>query len=88
MRHRGKDHGHNENAALPAGAALAAEPEATASKPDEPVTNDNVSAGDVITTPVSDLNLKKRKVPQLLQAAEQQPYALTGLDSCQALATS
>ena len=79
-------------AALPAGTALAAEPEATAAKPDEPVhrpvTSDNVSAGDVITTPVSDLNLKKKKVPQLLQTAEQQPYALTGLNSCQALATS
>lgn len=56
-------------------------------KKDEPapVTQKDVSAGDVATTPLSDLNLKKGEIPPLLIAAEEKPYDLTGMTGCSRL---
>lgn len=70
-----------------AAAPLAAEP-GVPDKPEAPVTDKDISARDVVTTPVSDLNLKKDEIPALLIAAEQRPYALRGLDSCRQLASA
>lgn len=72
--------------ALAAAPAAARAPEAA--KPGEPVTTRDVSAGDVVATPASDLNLKKGEIPPLLIAAQAQPYALTGLKSCARLAAA
>jgi hypothetical protein len=52
-------------------------------KPDKPVANKDVSATDVVTTPATDLNIKKTEIPLLLVDAEQRPYALRGLNTCQ-----
>jgi hypothetical protein len=77
--------------ALTAAAPLAAEPgvpdkPAASDKPDSPITDKDISARDVVTTPASDLNLKKDEIPVLLTAAEQRPYTLRGLDNCRQLA--
>lgn len=50
-----------------------------------PITDKTVTAVDVIATPVSDLNLKKDKIPDVLLAAQAQPYDLSGLGSCKRL---
>lgn len=74
----------------PVAAAPAAPPppppaaEAEKSKGDDPkpVTERPVTAGDVIATPVSDLNLKKTDIPPLLISAQGDPYSLAGLKRC------
>ena len=45
----------------------------------------NVTAGDVVTTPLSDLNLKKNEIPPILLAARERPYDLTGVRTCKAI---
>lgn len=45
----------------------------------------NVTAEDVVTKPLADLNLKKQAIPPILQAAREQPYDLAGLRSCRAI---
>ena len=45
----------------------------------------NVTAGEVMTTPLSELNLKKNEIPPILIAAREQPYDLTGLKACRAI---
>lgn len=45
----------------------------------------NVTAGDVATTPLSDLNLKKEEIPPILLAAREATYDLGGLRSCRAI---
>lgn len=45
----------------------------------------NVKAVDVVTKPLSDLNLKKDEVPPILLAAREKPYDLVGLRSCRAI---
>lgn len=79
-------------ALLPAPVALAqtgvskAAPAPPASPaPEKPITDQPVTAGDVVTTPVSDLNLKKQEIPALLIAAQSRPYDLAGLRSCRPL---
>ncbi len=47
----------------------------------------NVKALDVMTKPLSDLNLKKNQVPPILLAARADPYSLAGLRACKALQT-
>ena len=64
--------------------AIAAEPD----EPDKPVTQKDVTAKDVVTTPATDLNLTKDEIPALLTAAEQRPYTLRGLDTCRQLAAA
>lgn len=51
----------------------------------KPVTESDVSAGDVATTPLSDLNLKKGEIPPLLIAAQDRPYDLSGMTRCSRL---
>lgn len=57
-------------------------------EPDKPVTDSDVNAGDVATTPLSDLGLKKGEIPTLLIAAQTRPYDLTGMTRCSALTAS
>lgn len=51
-------------------------------QPDKPVTERSPNMGDAVTTPVSDLNLKKGEIPPLLIAAQERPYHLGGIDRC------
>lgn len=44
-------------------------------------------ATEVAKTPLRDLNIDARDIPEVLQTAARDPYALTGLDSCNALVT-
>jgi hypothetical protein len=44
--------------------------------------NHSPSAGDVATTPLRVVNLKKTKIPPVLQRAADAPYTLAGLNSC------
>lgn len=44
-------------------------------------------ATEVAKTPLRDLNIDARDIPEVLQAAVSAPYAITGLDSCNALVT-
>jgi hypothetical protein len=44
----------------------------------KPITSNNPSAVDVAATPAEDLNLRKRKIPPVLTAAEAHPYAIPG----------
>jgi len=48
----------------------------------------NVTGKDVVTTPLSDINVKKKAVPELLQAAIERPYSLAGLRSCPRIQTA
>ena len=61
---------------------------ANAPEPDKPVTESDVSASDVATTPLSDLNLKKGEIPALLLTAQDRPYDLTALNRCSSLAAN
>ncbi len=56
--------------------------------PARPVTDESVSAVDVIATPASDLNLKKTDIPALLIAAQADPYSLAGLRRCSDIASA
>jgi hypothetical protein len=53
--------------------------------PQEPVTNRDVTAVDVATTPITDLGLRKGEIPQVLLAAQANPYDLTGMTACAAI---
>ncbi len=74
--------------AVTAALAMFAAMPALSAEPDKPVTKKDVTAGDVVATPVTDLNLRKGEVPPLLIAAGQRPYALSGLGGCQQLAAA
>lgn len=47
-----------------------------------PVVKRDVDAMDVATTPITDLNLRKDEIPQLLIDAQVRPYDLNGLTRC------
>ena len=47
-----------------------------------------VTAVDVLATPAGDLNLRKGKIPALLDAAVADPYSLAGLNTCAQLSTA
>ncbi len=49
---------------------------------DNVVTDESVSARDVATTPIKDLNLDKDEIPALLIAAQQDPYGTAELRTC------
>lgn len=66
--------------ALLAGLALCAAPAAAQVMP-EP------DAGEVARTPLRDLNIAPRDIPEVLLTAERDPYAANGLDSCDAIVT-
>jgi hypothetical protein len=61
----------------------AAEPDKA---PDKPITQQDVGAKDVALTPLSDLNLKKGEIPQILLDAQDDPYDLGGLARCPQIA--
>ncbi len=44
--------------------------------------NKSPTAGDVAETPLRDVNLKKTKIPPVLERAVAAPYTLAGLNSC------
>ncbi len=69
-------------ALLVAAAASAASPNSFAQTVVAPP---NVTAGDVVTTPLSQLNLKKNEIPPILLTAREEPYDLNGLRSCRAI---
>lgn len=53
-----------------------------AKEPEKPVTDREPTIVDAVTTPASDLNLKKDTIPPLLLAAQERPYGLAGLRRC------
>jgi hypothetical protein len=65
-----------------------AQPSDKGQTPDKPVTNRDVGAKEVVETPATDLNIKKDQIPLLLVAAQQRPYTLSGLGTCQRLAAA
>jgi hypothetical protein len=73
-------------AALSALAFTAAPALAQPDQPARPVTERDPDAVDVAATPMSDLNLRKDEIPQLLIDAQAKPYDLNGLGKCSQLA--
>lgn len=65
--------------------AKAAEP---AKEPDKPITQQDVGAKDVAMTPLSDLNLRKGEIPQLLLDAQENPYTLARMSRCPQIAAA
>lgn len=63
-------------------------PAPTASPAPKPVTQKEPTAEDVATTPLSDLNIKKDKIPPVLLSAHDHPYASPGTTSCARLSAS
>jgi len=59
-----------------------------AGEPANRVAQKDLSAKDVVATPVTDLNLKRDEIPTLLTAALQDPYSLRGLGSCRRLVSA
>jgi hypothetical protein len=59
-----------------------------AKEPDKPITQQDVGATDVALTPLSDLNLRKGEIPQLLIDAQDDPYTLAGLNRCPQIAAA
>lgn len=45
----------------------------------------NVTAGDVVATPLDNLNLRKEDIPPILIAAREDTYNLAGLRTCRAI---
>jgi hypothetical protein len=45
----------------------------------------NVTAGDVVATPLANLNLRKEDIPSILIAARDDTYGLAGLRTCRAI---
>ncbi|MDP5102528.1 MAG: hypothetical protein NWP98_01220, partial [Erythrobacter sp.] len=64
--------------ALLAGMAILAAPAAAQVVPDP-------DAMEVAKTPLRDLNIDARDIPEVLLASARDPYALTGLDTCDAI---
>lgn len=78
-------------ATLMAGACLAASPalaRGQQAEPEKPITDRSVSAADVVTTPMNDLNLRKDEIPTLLIAAQSRPYDTAGLKRCPQITTA
>ena len=56
--------------------------------PTRPMNDQKVTAVDVLATPAGDLNLRKGKIPALLDAAVADPYNLAGLKTCAQLSVA
>lgn len=67
-----------------AGLALAAAPALGQTA----VAPENVKAEDVAMSPLTDLNVRKKNVPAVLEMAVAKPYDLSGIKSCKGLATA
>jgi len=52
---------------------------------DKPITKNEPGVVDVAKTPVTDLNIDKKEIPEILLEAERQPYSMKGLGNCQLL---
>lgn len=74
-----------------AGSAVAAQPEpappknAPQTSAPEPVKSGDEAGramGDIVTTPLQDANLKKKRIPEVLELARGGPYDMAGLSSC------
>lgn len=52
------------------------------------VSQEKVTAGDVVSKPLSDFNLKKDDVPEVLVTARQAPYDLDGMKRCPAISAA
>jgi hypothetical protein len=52
---------------------------------EKPLADRDPSAMDVAKTPVTDLNIDKQEIPEILLAAQGQPYHLGGLSKCRRL---
>ncbi len=52
------------------------------------VAPENVKAEDVAMSPLSDLNVRKKDIPVVLEMAMVKPYDLTGIKSCKGLTTA
>ncbi len=72
-------------AALPALAAAAVALTALPGLAQDDVTDRNPNVRDVAMTPLSDLNLEKDPIPQVLLTAREAPYASAGLNTCSAI---
>jgi len=57
-----------------------------AAEASRPITDKSVTATDVLTTPLSDLNIQHGRIPQVLIDAEAHPYRIKGLASCPRIA--
>src|SRR6218665_2821446 len=66
--------------------AMARDEPAEAEKPKSPITSKEISAVDVAATPVTDLNLRKDEIPQILIDAQTSPYSVNGLARCPQIA--
>lgn len=77
-------------AAVALAAALALAPITAAQAQDDdgqrPVTDDTVTAGDVVTSPLKDLNIAKDPIPPLLIEAREAPYDRKGVRTCKEIA--
>lgn len=60
----------------------------SAQEPEKPIVGRDVSVRDVVSTPASDLNIGKQDVPDLLIAAQADPYALGTLRRCSQIAAA
>jgi len=69
---------------IPALAALLLAAPASAQQA-APVGDRDPNAVDIAKTPVTDLNLEKKEIPDLLVRAQQRPYDLDGLGQCRQL---
>ena len=80
-------------AALFAASTAAAWPVAAQEKPapaqaeQRPINDKDVSAVDVVATPVSDLGLRNGKIPPVLEGAVMDPYDLAGIRTCAQIST-
>lgn len=76
-------------AALAVQPAMAAQQD-KAEKPekaaDKPITQQDPNAVDVATTPMTDLNIRKDQIPQILIDAQTQPYHLANMKRCAQIA--
>jgi len=70
----------------PAQGQSAAASTSSSAQTSRPITDQTVTAGDVATTPLSDLNIKKQGIPQVLLDAELRPYSLAGMNTCPRIA--
>ena len=61
---------------------------APAPAPARSIKDQKVTAVDVVATPVSDLGLRKGKIPPVLEAAVADPFDLTGLKTCPQLSVA
>ena len=67
--------------------ALLAAP-ALAQPADKPITKKDVGAVDVATTPITDLNIRKEEIPQVLLTAQTKPYDTANLGRCSQIAAA